>query len=455
METDDEALFRTFKGHYTAVSDAVAKIGKALYDRLSQDVQALPASPRTDGTNFVFGYVTGLRGTFCGESSTELAALRSARQFLEEPEHFEYLRQARPWRALWRATDSPTQRTFAALQKGAREFAGSVGGSANVRILRSTTAGYLFRPDGSESVLGWMKEGEFDKGISWMPIGHETECLMEFLAATWCGLLLLGTRSDSLWSKVLHLANDETNGLPSGVCIFKAYGDIYRHAIRELSDLDSLNPALVERENHRVRQVAFDPSLFGRADVSETQEMVTDLSPYAFRRIGALYYLLYQIAYLRTGRLVTYLWLFGSISEFLQRFDESAKRWLRFACAPPDPQVTALKDGSVRRAIWACERGVQSSMSACALGVRHGVMVFNANPAGLPTVPFGGRRVSADMFRSLVLTVRGLAEGMKPRLEQAATMTIPQEGAATQAFPQVFDLLAESYATTANVSVAQ
>ena len=60
------------------------------------------------------------------------------------------------------------------------------------------------------------------------------EIMMENLTATWLGLYFLGVPFIAPWENVLRIA-DERGGFPSGVCITKYVGDVYRAARLEMA----------------------------------------------------------------------------------------------------------------------------------------------------------------------------------------------------------------------------
>ena len=286
---------------------------------------------------------------------------------------------------------------------------------------------------------------------------------MEFLAAIWCGLLFLGIRADSLWNRILQLAADDTSGLPFGVCVYKAYGDIYRQTLRELATLETCEKTkgdIIDAQNARVRQLIMNPCIFGSIDIGESEDSVpTDISLPMFRRIGALYYVIYQIAYLRSGRSFTLVWLFRNADDFKVGFggNNEAKMWVRYAYGraaySPDNLVGS---GRRKHAFWACSRQA-FTQPPCVMGLRYGVVTVDASPGSrkagqkesdpflVSTVPFGARRVAHTMFESLSLVIAHIAEQIKTGLQGAGKGELTIDGDRYE----VHDLLVQCFSPDA------
>jgi hypothetical protein len=197
-----------------------------------------------------------------------------------------------------------------------------------------------------------------------------------------------------------------------------------------------------------------NPCLFGKVDLSDEEAEVRDLSPYAFRRIAALYYVMYQIAYLRSKRHFTLLWLFDE-ATFDDVFDSTAMKWLRYAIGRDDfKSIRALKDGApgVRRedvyasrsegqddypakyGFWACSRTApleRPLLPTCVLGVRYGVVAVHRDYShadapddsnheatrSRPSSLGGGRRIAGEFFTSLALAVHHVGRGARLKLQ--------------------------------------
>ncbi|MFM0336870.1 hypothetical protein [Paraburkholderia fungorum] len=63
-------------------------------------------------------------------------------------------------------------------------------------------------------------------------IQQQNECYVELLTAAWLGLYYLGVPDGRAWDAVLNWAEEQGGGLPNGVCVGKAIGDIVRGARR-------------------------------------------------------------------------------------------------------------------------------------------------------------------------------------------------------------------------------
>lgn len=418
MTNDDS--FSQFLTIFRSVQSDLETITTKLYALLLAHVEGHEATETPNsGPDFVAQYVELMRAS-CSE---ELRRLGLARRFLEDDANFEFVASAKTWRGAWVLDD--WQSIFRAVVASTLDQPSVALGafSSGKASYRQSRAGYVF------------EEQAVDGKAKLVPVGHETECLMELLAAVWCGLALLGTRADKLWSRVLHIAGEETNGFPTGVCLYKAFGDVYRNACKDLALLKgTADPDYLELNNPRVRQLFSSPSIFGDVDLSGIPPSQLDLSPYVFRRAGALYYVIHQIAYLRSGNHFTLLW--GYDGDAVQKSfveSEAPRKWLRFAYGRKSYSVKDQMNDpnrSVKFAFWAIPANrLAVSIPVCVLGVRHGVLSMQPGPrTRYNSVPFSGRSVADDMFVSMVLTIRGIAEDAKQSLLKGAEDEVPQDG---------------------------
>lgn len=87
---------------------------------------------------------------------------------------------------------------------------------------------------------------------------------IELLTSCWLGLYFLGIPFGKPWERVLRWADDEGGGLPNGVCVAKAIGDIARDARKLAEKARSFDSAF--RNAQRANSVAISKS--ANADVS-------------------------------------------------------------------------------------------------------------------------------------------------------------------------------------------
>lgn len=411
--TPDSGSADNLATHHRETSIVLAEIAQHAYGWLRDAVHSEASLGR--GTPYVECLVKHL--SQCDQGGRYAATLQSARIFLESTA-LDVLTDPTVWAAAW-VTD-PWQDTFTRIEQDGGPF------NVGTHRFQKTKAGYVFR----------VVSGR-DRIEKLLPTGHETECVMEFLAAVWCGLFLLGIRADKLWSRVAHFALEDTSGYPAGVCLYKAYGDVYRIASRELQLVKSVTGgASLEAGDvaPKVRQLAMKPSLFGKEDIQLGQvNSQIDLNPYCFRQIGALYFVMFQIAYIRTGGPITILWAYRSADELSVVDSDETRAWLNHAFgdqyradlgmadSTDSLALPAISADSDRLFIALPSTHLPTSVCPCALGVRHGVysVLNDYQPTSSRSVPFSGRSVADDMFRSMVLAVEGLAASEVSQLGHA------------------------------------
>lgn len=216
------------------------------------------------------------------------------------------------------------------------------------------------------------------------------EVWMEILTACGCMLSLLGRSHHDGWARVLELSTNRTQGLPGGVCSYKATGDQYRKISRLVRDGD-----------RRVRdggasgfwivQVLRD-SIFFKEDNNQS-----DLTGRSLRLVGSAYCFFQYCVSLTTlsesnsGMRVLHLF---SAEIDLTLMQGPFLGYLRVRELFRDVLVSASIDPN----------GLP--ISGCALGIDEGVYSIFASAS---SVPYTMRQVSDDTLRSIrngVLAVR-------------------------------------------------
>ena len=154
----------------------MTRYATTLYARLEQDRRTYSPEATSVGPAGL-GYVIHILdpNRCIGQFRLQAEALKAARTLLEG-EKFESLTKRETWKALWK---EEILQTHFKKMVGDRAAARESGNDERVRLF--TSAGYVF----------------WSEGETFTPADQDAqlECLMEFLAAIWCGLLFLGILS--------------------------------------------------------------------------------------------------------------------------------------------------------------------------------------------------------------------------------------------------------------------
>ncbi|QNA90631.1 hypothetical protein G4G28_22805 [Massilia sp. Dwa41.01b] len=261
-------------------------------------------------------------------------------------------------------------------------------GSANAQMER-----FL---QGCDRVLGEHEQ----RALS--PVDRRTrrdELLMEHLTAAWLGLYFLGLPFIHPWEKVRRLA-DYRGGFPSGGCIAKYIGDVYRLARHWMAQQGpgSAQATLFPEEDGKsaaILVLSYTPLVLLREAL--TYHDSTYVTPGSVHELGRHYALLQMLLYLRCGYPVHFLVPVAGLAQSLDTLsgipDDPA--------SPPTPEMRARRT-IIREGIrpWLFdtmfarrfpEQSVRllkfpldaSGMPTCILGTRTGIYTLESGENGL------------------------------------------------------------------------
>jgi len=239
------------------------------------------------------------------------------------------------------------------------------------------------------------------------------ELLMENLAAAWLGLYFLGLPFSHPWEKVRRLA-DYRGGFPSGACIAKYAGDVYRlarHRMRERTPTGAQAALLPGyTDNDAAVLVLSHTPLIMLQDALAFQDR-ENATPASVHQLGRLYTLLQMMLYLRCGHPLHF---FVPASALGQSLD-------KLAGIPADPKAKRTIDMCndyvrIREGIgsWLFERMAPthtaqqtlhlltlpsdaSGMPTCVLGTRTGIYTLESGDSGLH---FAGNEINEALLDS-------------------------------------------------------
>jgi hypothetical protein len=209
---------------------------------------------------------------------------------------------------------------------------------------------------------------------------------MENLTAAWLGLYFLGIPFIHPWERVRLLA-DGWGGFPSGACLAKSFGDVYRAARKE---------ALVaEREGRQVTELlAFShtplPLLRGMTMYDE-QDFRT---PRALHSMGLRYTLLQTRMYARTGYPIRVFVPARALKTAMANYHEigeasSISHWFRTIFKLPD-ELPCKQSVNL---LW--HESECRTMPTCALSEKEGIYTLKTGEAGM-----AGNRVDGLLLAS-------------------------------------------------------
>jgi len=239
------------------------------------------------------------------------------------------------------------------------------------------------------------------------------ELLMENLAAAWLGLYFLGLPFSHPWEKVRRLA-DYRGGFPSGACIAKYAGDIYRlarHRMRERTPTGAQAALLPGYTDHDAAVLVLSHTpLILLQDALGFQDQ-TNVTPSSVHQLGRLYTLLQMMLYLRCDYPVHFFIPISALGQSLRTL----------AGIPDDPKAaptnpmrqayTRVRD-SIRP--WLFGRMVPthtgqqtvslltlpsdaSGMPTCVLGNKTGIYTLESGDSGLH---FAGNEINEALLAS-------------------------------------------------------
>jgi hypothetical protein len=145
------------------------------------------------------------------------------------------------------------------------------------------------------------------KGFSRDVENRRVEVLMENLTAAWLGLFFLGVPMIQPWDGVRRLA-DQGGGYPSGGCIYKYFGDIYRtarqHVVREKGILNE-QERIADLEKKPVYVLTYRPLALLEDDIARVP--IASLTPAVLQLLGQRYAVLQMRLYTKQDFPIHYI----------------------------------------------------------------------------------------------------------------------------------------------------
>lgn len=227
------------------------------------------------------------------------------------------------------------------------------------------------------------------------------EILMEHLAAASLALYFLGVPFIQPWEKVLQLA-DERGGFPSGACVTKYLGDVYRTARQQM--IRDAEIAVGNDTKLQESQMATQLLILSYAPLALLEGLLDPtnehLTPSAVHQLGWCYALLQLRLYIRNGFPIKYFipteslknkWeqLGGSDPNKYGEMIAKIKPWLRTVFPHEDNMYQ-----SVRLLPTPLDT---LGMPTCVLGYEKGMCVLDT---GQHLTPFSGNPIRGELLAS-------------------------------------------------------
>ncbi|MEW6022453.1 MAG: hypothetical protein AB1807_09950 [Pseudomonadota bacterium] len=278
--------------------------------------------------------------------------------------------------------------------------------------------------------------------------GRGDELLMENLTAAWLGLYFLGVPFTHPWEKVRRLA-DYRGGFPSGGCIAKYVGDVYRLARQRIVDRRRFN----WQRQEEILVLSHTPLvMFREVLIFHDQSNAT---PRALHELGRRYMLLQMRLYFNAQMPVHFFVPIEALTQSLNTLagipDDLP--------GPPDDAMRKRRD-AVRSQVgdWlfdtmfpqpAAEQSVHllclpleaSGMPTCILGPRTGIYTLESGESGLH---FAGNEIREDLLDSyrgklgkLLALARAEAERNRQHPQPGKERILDVFGMGRPAFEQV------------------
>jgi len=248
------------------------------------------------------------------------------------------------------------------------------------------------------------------------PVDRRTrrdELLMENLTAAWLGLYFLGVPFIHPWEKVRRLA-DYRGGFPSGGCIAKYIGDVYRLARHWMAQQGpaGAQAALFPEEEGKsaaILVLSYTPLVLLREAL--TYHDITYATPGSVHELGRHYALLQMLLYLRCGYPVHFLIPVAGLAQSLDTLSGIPHD----PASPPTPEMRARRTTILEGirpwlfdTVFAERFGGQSvrllklpldtsGMPTCILGTKTGIYTLESGENGLH---FAGNEIREALLAS-------------------------------------------------------
>ncbi|GGY67283.1 hypothetical protein [Pseudoduganella albidiflava] len=220
---------------------------------------------------------------------------------------------------------------------------------------------------------------------------RSNEMLMEGLTAAWLALYFLGLPFVHPWERVRRLS-DDSGGFPSGACVTKFIGDLYRRSRLEMAEHGM---SAAEREQAQVLVLSYAPSLL-LPDLLERDER--NLSPQSAHVLGRCYAMFQLRLYASSGYPFTY---FVSEQALLRHWQHAHGGY------PPDLDkvlgrmaqwlATSLPAPARHQSVLLFKPALPLGMPTCVLSSQVGIYVLDTTQHPLP---FAGNHIRKSLLLS-------------------------------------------------------
>lgn len=229
------------------------------------------------------------------------------------------------------------------------------------------------------------------------------EILMESLTAAWFVLYFLGIPFAHPWERVRRMA-DERGGFPSGACVTKYIGDIYRVSRQAL--FPERQQDSTKDEESRVLVLSYAPSALLRRLITRDEN---NLTPTAVHQLGRCYSLLQLRLYIGADLPIKY---FVTEESLTRSWNDLAVRHSDHDAMfnEIDPWIkTIFSKANPRQSIYLLKTNDETAgMSTCVLGEKTGMYVLDTTRRPLP---FAGNSIRELLLQSYRTKLNGLETG--------------------------------------------
>jgi len=215
------------------------------------------------------------------------------------------------------------------------------------------------------------------------------ELLMENLNAAWLGLYFLGVPFIHPWEKVRRLAGYR-GGFPSGGCIAKYIGDVYRLARHRFVQPDRPVPpaysSFAPDDRDAVLVLSHTPMVMFQDALTYKNDSYA--TPRSVHELGRRYALLQMMLYIRGGHPVHFLIPSTALTLALDKLADIPDDPLAKAIAKATPSVVARRD-AIRQGIrtWMCD----TIFTSVAAGQSVRLLKYPLDASGMPTCVLGSK----------------------------------------------------------------
>jgi hypothetical protein len=244
-------------------------------------------------------------------------------------------------------------------------------------------------PETAPATAGWKSSDDF--------YARRDEVLMESLTAVWLALYFLGVPFIQPWERVRRMA-DERGGYPSGACVMKYVGDVYRisrlEMMRDLKDKRGHVPRGYDKDC-QILVLSYSPLAVLKNLLDRRENTLTPAAPHL---LGRCYALLQLRMYIDAGFPIRYFVSKESLFQNWKLLKDSGDSTAGQLDDIPNWIKTVFSNASERQTVQLLlDNDEIAGMATCVLAREIGMYVLDTTRT---SIPFAGNRLTGVLLKS-------------------------------------------------------